>query len=313
MAERAGIVARGAATVGLVLLVAWGVALGAWVSAAAAVVLGCAVWGARGCAGRAVGATALAIVAITGPVEVLVRVHAIGDRARAGALGPRDQLGVYGFNVVLAGAATAAGFAKFGEETLLLGVPWSLAGACPPDRLAGYGSRLPRAYAGHVPRLRVWRSDLPMRSPKVRRFVRTWADALPVGGGRPRDLGPVGPITWTTAEYLSPAEANQVPAALDTPTTRLTGRAVHEDGAWRLDLVVDAAIAYPERSALHFGPFVLEEGMFHDARAVLRPYCAEYRWSVAADDPFLRDPDPVRGPLERLSTAVLRAAGAGHR
>jgi hypothetical protein len=299
---------------GVVLgLVGWGIALGAWVSVAAAVALGWAVWRGPGALRpRVVGGVALAVILVAGPVETLVSVHQIGGRARRGALGARDQVAVYGFNAVFGASAVAAGFGAFGQETLLLGVPWSLAGPCPDDRLRRYGAALPRAYPGHRPRLRRWTSDLPMRSPKVRRIVRGWAEGLPASGGE-RSLGPVGPLTWPSSAYTSADASNQAAAALNTPTTRLSGRATPEGGRWRLDLVVDLAVAYPERATLWVGPFGLEEGMFHDARLLLQPYCAEYRWSVWADDPGLQRTEPVRGPIERLSTWALRAAGAGYR
>ena len=85
--------------------------------------------------------------------------------------------------------------------------------------------------------------------------------------------------------------------------------AVPAGGRWRLDLSVTLPMAYPEASTMRIGPFELEEGMFHDAAPLLTPYCLEYTWSVWADDPSLHHEGPVRGPLETLSTGLLRALG----
>ncbi len=306
-----GTVARLAATLALLALVAWGVALGAWVATAAAVVLLALVRAGRGWRGAAAGAQALGIALAAGSVEVTLAARAIGARSRAGELSARDQAAVVGLDAALGVTAILAGFRYFGEETLLLAVPWSFAGPCPEERLRAYGSRLPRG--AYPPRLRVWRSDYPMRSPAIRALVRDRARALPDDGPDERRLPAAGPLTWDSAAYVSADEANQVPVALNTPTTRLSGAATRVDGRWRLDLVIDAAIAYPPRATLRAGPFELEEGMFHDARAVLVPYCAEVRWSVWADDPDLARTEPDRGPLESLSTGILRAAGAGYR
>lgn len=313
MRRVAGLALRLVVTVGLAGLGVWGIALGAWCATAAVLVLGGVLWRGRTWRAGVVAAVALAGILGVGTVEVLVSVHRIGARARGGGLGLRDKIAVYGFNGVLSGGAAAAGLGPFAQETLLLGVPWSLAGPCPDDRLRRYGRALPRAYPGHVPRLRRWSSDMPLRSPKVRKIVRGWAARLPAPGSRERALGPAGPLTWPSSAYLAADEANQVAAALNAPTTRLSGTAVPVDGRWRLDLVVDLAVAYPERATLHIGPFALEEGMFHDARPLLQPYCAEYRWSTWADDPGLQRTEAVRGPVERLTTWVLRALGAGYR
>lgn len=293
----------------------WGVCLGAWVSVLGGLALIGALRYARGCSGLVLGGALLGLVGIVAPIEVALSIDRIGARARAGELSLREQLGVYGFNLVFGAASVGAGFSGFGIETLSLALPSSWAGACPPERLARYGADLPRAYAGHVPRLRSWSSELPMRSPRIRGVVSRWAQALP--GGAPEGvrypLGPTGPFTWPASAYTSIHEANQVPIALNTPTTRMSGEAVRVGDRWRLELVVDLAVAYPERSTLQLGPIALEEGMWHDARLLLQPYCGEYRWVTWSDDPGLDDPDPVRGPAERITTWVLRQAGAAYR
>ena len=293
-------------------LVVWGAALGAWIATFSAVGLGVVLWRGRGCAAVTLGMLLLGLMLGAGTVETLVSIDAIGARARSGDLGTRDKVAVYGFNVAFGLSATAAGFGAFGTKTLALGNPWSRHGACPEDRLARYGDHLPRAYEGHQPRLRRWASSYPQRSPKIRAVVRRWAEELPAvaSEGEQRPLGPEGPFTWPSRAYFSPDEANQVPIALNTPTTELSGVAVRQADHWRLDLTVDLAMAYPERASMHVGPFTLEEGMFHDARPLLQPYCAEVVWSVRSDDPDLARTEAIRGPQERLSTWLLRLLGA---
>jgi hypothetical protein len=234
--------------------------------------------------------------------------NALGARARAGSLSAPEQAAVAGLDVVLGGAAILAGFSDFGWETLVLLVPVSLDGACPADRVRRYGLR-------EAPPLRSWASDLPLRSERFRAPVRRWAASLLEAApeGTERRLGPVGPFTWPGADYIAADEANRVPVALNTPTTTLEGVAVREGGRWRLDLVVHAYIAYPEKATLQAGPIVLEEGMFADADLFLHPYCAEYTFSRWADDADLQRREPIRGPFERASTALLRAMGAGYR
>ncbi|MEZ4235409.1 MAG: hypothetical protein R3F59_04460 [Myxococcota bacterium] len=289
-----------AARLAALALAAWAVALGAWVSAGAA--LGFAL--AR--RGRAAPVCA-ALLVLVGPPEVLWRVHRMGAAVRDGrGLSLREKVGVVGFDLAFAGGVTVAGFSAFGRETGSLALPVSWAGACPPERVARYGGQVaPGA------RLRRWSSALPMRSPRIRGIVRGWAGGLQ--GATPRALGPTAPLTWPSRAYFAADASNQVAAALNTPTTRLSGTAVPVDGRWRLDLTVDLAVAYPPRSTLWVGPFGLEEGLFHAAQPLLAPYCAEYAWSVWADDPALARTEPVRGPLERLTTWLLRAAGAGYR
>lgn len=296
--------------VALTPLVLWGLALGAWAATAlTAVGAGLLGWGKR----PRLGLLIAGLVVAVGTPEVLWCVDGIGARARQGELGLRDQVAVYGFNVVFGMAAHVVGFGAFGWETMALGVPWSAAGPCSSDRLARYGRHLPRAYAGHHPRLRRWTSAMPMRAERIRRVVRGWAETLPDEAGAPRQFDRVPIKQWHSADYVSPAAANQVAIALSTPTTGMSGRAEFVDGAWRLDVSLDLALAYPERSTLQIGPFGLEEGMFHDARGLLQPYCLEYRWQVSATDPALHAEGPRRAPLERLSTWTLRQLGARYR
>ncbi|MBX2798692.1 MAG: hypothetical protein KTR31_13505 [Myxococcales bacterium] len=291
------------------MLLAWGVALGAWLSTALTVAVGVAL--VRWRHPRRVAVLA-ALLVFVGPVEVLWSVHHIGARAREGSLPVRDKVGVYGFNVVFGTAAVAAGFADFGRETVAMGLPWSWAGACDAERLQRYGRHRPR---GAAPRLRRWRSQMPLRSARIRAPVAAWVAQLPADAptGTVRELSRRRVGGWTAADYTSARESNQVPIALSTPTTAISGVATAEDGRWRLDLVVDLVVGYPERSTLQIGPFALEEGMFHDAYPLLEPYCLEYGLTVWSDDVRLQHDRPLRGPVERLSTWVLRFLGAAYR
>lgn len=293
------------------VLVVWGVTLGAWIATVATVGL-IAVIARPPERARGIALALVGFIVTIGAIDTLVAVDRIGARAREGELGLRDKLAVYGFNVAFAAAAVPAGFADFGAETLALGVPWSDAGRCPIDRLDVYGDAL-RLNAG-PPRLRRWSSEMPLRSASIRGKLAEWAAELPAPEpGTTRSFGPWRIPPWPTARYIAADEANRVPVALNTPLTRLSARAVVVDGGWRLDGVVDLPVAYPEISTLQIGPFALEEGMFYDAQPLLVPYCLEYRFAIRADDPRLDDPDPVRGPFESASTAVLRAIGAHYR
>lgn len=292
-------------------LVAWGVSLGAWFATVCVSLMLAVLWTPRRRWSVPVGVLLLGLISVVGPIETLWRVHQVGERSRAGNLGLRDQLAVHGFNTAFGVSALVMGFPQFGVETISLALPVSLDGACPADRLRSYGSHLPRAWDGHEPALRVWESDFAMRSPKIRNKVRLWAQQLPARAddGVRRSLGPWGPVTWPAGAYFDADEANGVPVALNALTT-MEGEAVRVGDRWRLELVVHLPIAYPKRATMKMGPFWLEEGMWHDARAVLPPYCGEYRWTVWSDDPDLQAAGADRTVLEQLMTAILRAAGA---
>ncbi|MEN0065925.1 MAG: hypothetical protein AAGA48_27540 [Myxococcota bacterium] len=294
------------------LLVIWGVALGAWVATLATLgLIGMVLWPPERAVRIGLG---LAFVVITvGAVETLWCIDQIGAKAREGDLSLRDKVAVYGFNVVFAAAAIPAGFKEFGYETFALGIPWSNAGECPHDRRQAYGSAL-RVRDGAVPRLRRWSSAMPQRSPRIRARLAEWARTLPKPvAGRVERFGPWDVPMWSWRSYIALEAANRVPVALNSPRTRLSADAKVIDGRWRIEARVDMPVSYPEGSTLQIGPFGLEEGMFHDAQPLLVPYCLEYHWTVWADDPRLYTIEPVRGPFESLSTALLRSLGAHYR
>ena len=297
-------IARWSLAVSLVPVILWGLCLSAFVSVAIAAMLVAAL-----IARRTLLAALLSLLLLPiGLVEVPLRVTSLGAVARRGPLDAREQAAVAGVNVLLAGASAALGFSDFGWETLVMLSPVSLDGACPPERMRRYHE------SGSAP-LRVWSSEMPLRSPRIRREVRALASRLPADAseGQTVPLAEAGPFTWSAKAYTSASEANRVPIALNTPTTLLTGAATRTGERWRLDLVVHLFVEYPERATLGVGPLSLEEGMFRDAALLIHPYCAEYRFTRYADDPFLSDPTPIRGPFERASTWLLRAAGAGYR
>jgi len=301
--ERIGRAIAGLALAGLVV---WGLALGAWLAVSATVAL-IGVLARPPARARRIGLVLVGVILTVGAVDTLVAVDRIGARARAGDLDLRDKVAVYGFNAVLAAAAVPAGFVDFAAETLALGIPWSSAGACPEERRVAYG-------LSGTPRLRRWRSSMPLRSPRIRRVIAGWANRLgPAEPGATRAFARQRIPAWRTERYIAADEANRVPVALNTPHTHVAASAAVVDGRWTLDVVVDLPIAYPPRATLQIGPFGLEEGMFHDARPLLEPYCLEYRFAVDAGDPILSDPEPARGPFESTSTAILRAIGAHYR
>lgn len=297
-------------------LIAWGLALGAWLATTAVLILMVLTW-------RTVtrwtvlsAMVLFGLVGTVGAAETLWRVDQIGERSRAGDLGIRDQLGVYGFNVAFGTSAIVLGFTQFGNETLSLGIPFSVAGQCPEDRLRSYIAKHPEyRSSGPSPstaRLRRWHSDFAMRSPKVRAIVRQWANGLASAApeGTERKLGPKGPITWPASAYFSPNEANGVPVALNAYTT-MEGHATRIGSRWRMDLLLHLPVAYPKRNSnLQVGPFTLAEGMFYDARSVLQPYCGEYRWTTWSDDPQLQSTEPIRTVREIAMTGILRGLGA---
>lgn len=293
-----------ASALALLPLAAWGLCLSAFVSTLLTLLLSAALAARR----AIISALLAAAVLVSGVIEVPLRVHWLGATARAGSLDMREQVAVAGINVLLSGASVAMGFSDFGWETAVMLSPVSIDGTCSQERLARYHEE------GPAP-LRIWSSDMPMRSPKLRREVKRLADTLPGSAeeGQRRNLGPVGPMTWKGSAYISTSEANRVPVALNAPTTTLEGEAVREGERWRMDLVVHLFVAYPARATFAVGPLTLEEGLFHDAPLLLHPYCGEYRFTRFADDPSLASLEPIRGPFERASTALLRAAGAGYR
>lgn len=305
-----GFVVWSARLIGL-LLVVWGVALGAWVATALAV--GVLVLSARrrGLIGKlSIGALTLGVLTL-GSAEVLWKIDRIGERSRAGDLSIRDQVGVYGFNAVFGASAIVLGFPEFGVETLSMGLPISLAGSCPEARLRKY-RKSAQGISGDEPvPLRRWHSDFPMRSPRFRTVVRRWSRSLPTQAkdGTKKTFGPTSAFTWRSKAYFSTTEANGVPVALNAPTTVMEGVATREGDRWKLDLVVHLAVAYPKKATMKLGPFSLEEGMWYDSRSVLRPYCGEYVWSTWADSPDLEIEGPQRTLRERGATWVLRKAG----
>lgn len=177
------------------------------------------------------------------------------------AYSTREKLGIYGLH----GLMTAVGWSVGLRE-----VGWEAAGL----HLPGGGTV-------------VVHSDFPLRSPRVRRRIRELE-----AGGR-------GRVAWT---YQWDREAMRVALALNALDLE-----VRPTAEGTLDVRGTVEIAYPHRSPLPFfhirgRTIAIEEGLFgmlQDA-GWLFPYEAEYRFHVDPDAPILRDPAPVRGPLERV-------------
>ena len=293
-------------------LVAWGVALGAWVATGFVVCVLLLTARRRGLLSNLAVGILITGVLTLGSAETLWRVGQIGERARAGDLSMRDQVAVYGFNVAFGMSALVLGFPEFGVETLSMGLPISLSGTCPETRMQSYRKSV-QGIPGdlHTP-LRRWHSDFPMRSPRFRSKARSWARSLPshADDGATRSFGPTSGFVWQARDYFSTEEANGVPVALNSPTTVMNGTATRMGDRWRLDLVVHLAVAYPKKATMQLGPFSLEEGMWYDSRSILQPYCGEYVWSTWSDSPELDVEGPLRTLRERLFTWILRQAGA---
>lgn len=203
-----------------VISLLWWMSLGAWVSVLLSSWVLFQLWSDKKRFG-----TWLLILGLAVIPESLYCLHRIGKRARAGSLTPKEQLGVYGFNLVFGGAAWVLGFPEFGIETLSLAAPRGHSAPCPSERLLQYGDALPRT--NQVPVLRSWNSDFAMRSPRIQKLVQQWARTLPsdVSNGTKRVFPSQRGLTWPASAYFSTDEANGVPIALNAPTTTLEGRA----------------------------------------------------------------------------------------
>ena len=142
-----------------------------------------------------------------------------------------------------------------------------------------------------------------------------WAQSLPdkAALNSRRTFTREGPLTWPGSDYIAADVANRVPVALNTPTTYLEGSAVRVEYGWQMELVLHLFIMYPKKATFRTAVGLeLEEGIFHASRRLLTPYCAEYRWSIRSDDPALDIEGPIRSPLEKATTWLLREMGAGY-
>ena len=173
----------------------------------------------------------------------------------------RDKLGIYGLNGVMGGAGAVLGFPEVAIETLYLALPG--------------------------PKTRVFESDFPLASPKVRKAV-----AKRIKSGRAGTQN----ITWTYDTHES------LRAGLALNSMLLKGEPVGDD--WQFTGVVE--ISYPHRYRLVLAQvaghtFQIEEGLFGmlEQAGWLHPYDAEWTWTMTVDDPRLADlTTPRRSWLE---------------
>lgn len=174
----------------------------------------------------------------------------------AGKGGPlfstRERIGIHGFNHMLALGGLLVGLPEVAAETLWMS--WA------PDprgdtTALGFAERRHQCNAGtgdpnndaHLSSLQIWRSDLPMRSPKLRKFV---ADGRKRLGTAPGSTLNLGEIHWSTGGpngldgYASAFEQDslRVALALEVPDSRV-GLRRQEDG--RIEATWEGTILYP--------------------------------------------------------------------
>jgi hypothetical protein len=189
------------------------------------------------------------------------------DKTNPAAFSFADKLGIYGLNIVMAGAAAPV-YPEAAIETFLMVLP---------------GPRNGR-------RLRVFRSAFGMGSARLRAKLRDFVTGLASETLDVRDM-PSTYIEWDREEYrLHNPEARY---ALALNQTHLWAKATREGERWRIDVTHLVGIGYPEEA---YVPLLtrprlwMEEGLFHmleNARWLHR-YNAEWRFTVYSDDKRLR-------------------------
>jgi len=154
---------------------------------------------------------------------------------------------------------------------------------------------------------RVHRSDMPMRSPTVRRAVaRAFAAAAASGS---QDVA----LPAQRIVFVYDPDRESLRAALALNPLLLVGRVVKPGQGWRADLQATVQVAYPRRAVLRLGEvrgrsLVIDEGLFWalQQRGWLHPYLATCQWSVRSNDSRLADLEqPIRGAWERVVELIL--------
>lgn len=202
-----------------------------------------------------------------------VQVQRYGSRG----LTLRDRLGVYTLNLAMAAGGFVAGLPEVALEALLM------------------------SWRG--PAERAFESDFAMRSVVVREAVVGFFGDLRAERGVEAVL-PVRQVSWRSYDQDSP----RVSLALNGPL-RLSGRAVREQGGWRLDLEGAVECRYPRYARLTLmrvggQTLALDEGLFWALQETgwLHPFTARWRWTVREGDPRLSDRRPELSLGERLLT-----------
>lgn len=215
---------------------------------------------------------------------------------------PREQLGIHGFNHLLAFGGLLAGFPEVAYETAKMSwvadpVEGGATQAKARDRVRQCSER---AALGE---LVVLDSEMPMRSSAVRQLLAKAVGRLPERAGAERELGEVhfaGSTGRNNSAYLHALRTASLRAALalevNDSRLRITRR---EDG--RVDAAWAGTIVYPPG---HFafealiptlaGPRTLRvsETLFCGMQidGVMNPYPLELRWVLDPEDPRLRAP-----------------------
>ena len=178
------------------------------------------------------------------------RVEVLSAKLSGGpsAYSSREKLGIYGLNLAMGVVGSAAGFPEAGVETLLLMVPG--------------------------PSERVFESDFPMRSPKVRE-----AALAMLRSPTPRT------VVWA----YEPSESARV--ALACNALHLTGKRVEENGRRGVQIRGRVDVSYADRYFLVMGRIPgrtigIEEGLFRmiERAGWLHPYDAVWSWTVWESD-----------------------------
>ncbi|RMF89525.1 MAG: hypothetical protein D6736_08215 [Nitrospinota bacterium] len=188
-----------------------------------------------------------------------------------------ELAGIWTLNIGMAAGGWLAGFREVAAETLLLAIPG--------------------------PNERQWASDMPMRSPKVRRVLAEMLREARRSGQTDYKLRKYR-IGWS---YNPRHESIRTALALNPFT--ITGHAIKHGDRWLLKLRGTVRIEYSRKyklmlfRSLRGRKIVIDEGLFWvlQERGWFFPYQAVWTWSVWSDDPRLEDLNSVyRGWLEKL-------------
>ena len=239
---------------------------------------------------RCTRAAVLLLIAVAAAFAWHVPFHEYADRiqslSRSVEAGPqrlstRDLAAIWTLHLAMAAGGWLAGFPEAAGETAGL------------------------VFRGAHERVR--RSDMPMRSPAVRRAVARAIAAAAASGSEDVAL----PAQRIVFVYDSDRESLR--AALALNPLLLVGRVVKAGQGWRADLQATVQVAYPRRAVLRLRDvrgrsLVIDEGLFWalQQRGWLRPYVATWQWSVLSSDSRLADLErPIRGAWERLVGSIL--------
>ena len=198
------------------------------------------------------------------------------ERGGASALSTRDRAGLWGLHVVMAAGGYAWGLPEVSREAWRLNLPGR--------------------------KTRVWFSDFPMRSPRVRAALLEIVDDEII---RSQETSHSTQVTWPDYKETARTDSLRVALALNCPLV-LDVEAIPHGPEHALNVVARCQVSYPRRGPIPIAvidgqPIVLEEGLFHalEETGWMFPYTAEWHFQVRTDNPRLRDTEPVLGWRER--------------